>query len=233
MYRSMFLQSKLSNTENNYHGGFKPLEQHIEPIFKPIFQSFMPLKDSKELRDFASKPDLDICKNITTVIFMDKLCFEENNAFMLHLYLNFLANWREYRDFVSKIRLGGDENLKYESVSLTKYYELSFRDGRDEMAKYQDVDILYLFASKYIYESRDGFSKKYYYELLRRLIESRGSVGLITIVFFYGDEKDFSQVENNLFAVPCHKEYLSKSTSISKKPHKSNKKVDDSEVFDK
>lgn len=208
MNRRMFLQSKLSNTENNYHGGFKPLEQHIEPIFKPIFQSFMPLKDSKELRDFASKPDLNVCKDKTIVILTKETSYEVMNAFMLHLYLNFLANWREYSDFVSKIRLGGEENLKYSSISLTRYYELNFKDNREEMAKYQDVDILFLFASRYIYEGRDGFSRKYYYELLRRLIESRGSVGLVTIVFFNGDDKELKPIEESLFGVPYKKEYV-------------------------
>ena len=76
------------------------------------------------------------------------------------------------------------------------------------MAKYQDVDILFLFASRYIYEGRDGFSRKYYYELLRRLIESRGSVGLVTIVFFNGDDKELKPIEESLFGVPYKKEYV-------------------------
>lgn len=234
MDRRMFLQSKLTNTENNYHGSFRPRDEHIEYIFKPIYQSFLPMKSNKDIVEFASKPDLDICKNITTVILTNRLNYEESNALKFHLYLNFLANWREYDDFKSKVRLGGDENLKYDSISLTQYYELSFRNSRDEMVKYQDVDILFLFAGKYIYESREGFSKKYYYELLRRLIESRGSVGLITIVFFDGNDKELKPIEDSLFGVPYKKEYLIRDRKVVKEQHKNNNSVslEDSEVFE-
>jgi hypothetical protein len=232
--RKEFLRSRLETKENIYRGYFKPLEEHLEQIFNPIFNSFVPAENTKEILDFVSRKDINVCRDKTIVIFMEHLKFEELNAFKYHLYMNFVANWRTYIDFVSKVRLGGTENLKYSSITLDRYYNLSFTDNKEEISKIQNVDILFIQASKYIYEGRDGFNKKYYYELLKNLIDSRGIAGLVTIVFFLGNEKDFKYVEERLFGIQYKKEFfnIKNIKEFNKTKPVKEIEIDDCEVYD-
>lgn len=205
MDRKDFLQSKLDTKENVYKGYFSPPVEHVEKVFKPIMIDFVPAQTNEDIINFVSKPELNVCRDKTLIIFFKQTSYMIVNSLKFHLYLNFLANWRDYNDMISKIVKGGNDCLTYDTISVDKYYSLNITNNYEEINKIHKTDILYVMANKYIYKGKDGYSEKYYYELFKNLIDYRGVSGLITIVLFLGTEKEFEPIEDKLFGIQYKK----------------------------
>lgn len=236
MDRKDFLQSKLETKENVYKGYFSPPKEHIDRVFKPIINDFIPAQTTKEIIDFISDKDLNVCRDKTLIIFFKQTDYRVVNSLKFHLYLNFIANWREYSDMISKIVKGGNDCLTYDTISVDKYYSLNITNNYEEINKIHKTDILFVMANKYIYKGKDGYSEKYYYELFKNLVDYRGISGLVTIVLFLGTDKEFKPIEDKLFGIQYKKVNFNSDIQIkmpkqNKTYNKNENDVKDEEVF--
>ena len=195
MSRKDFLNTKFSDSDNRFNL-LIPIQPNHKAFFEEIAAKFRPaMKLSDDIRELVTRKDFNLCVDKTVIIFYKGDGYKLNTL-KFYLFLNFIANWKPYEQYISslvpaKIVLEDDSRLVIDSASLAEISELRFRDEPDAKQRlsylYNRVDILFLTISY----GNKLFDGDFFKELFRVVIDIRANQGLITVLIFPGTEKQF------------------------------------------
>lgn len=233
MSRKDFLSSKFPDTVNKFNL-FIPIQANHKKFFEEIANQFKPAsKITDDIKELVTKEDFNLCVDKTILIFYQGDGYKLNSL-KFYLFLNFIANWKSYNEYISSlvprslVPIESETSLVIDSASLAEISELRFREdaeGKERLSYlYNRVDILYLTIS---YGSR-LFDGDFFKELYRVVIDIRNNQGLVTVIIFPGTEKNYKDrgYEQYFFDLCIKKINMTSSKNseeVSKKVIKSNK----------
>lgn len=188
--RHEFLKSRLETKENIFNLSI-PIRPNHRIIFDRLAENFRPAaKLTDDIKELVTRPDFNLCRDKSALIFYqgDGL---KLNTLKFYLTMNFLANWKEYKNYVSNIvsnDFNNSFNLTINSASLEYITELRFRNENNEvLSNIYSVDILYLTVNS----SSSLFNSDFYKDLFRTIVSIRSNQKLVTVIIFIGTEKTF------------------------------------------
>jgi len=222
-----FLQSRFQETENNFNLTI-PIQANHKFIFDKLVSKFQPAaKITDDIKELVTRKDFNLCRDKNILIFYDGDSLKLNTL-KFYLLMNFLSNWKPYKEYVSNL-IPSENRLSYlqvESASLESILELRFNnknnkdDNIDRLTNIYNVDILYLT----VYTNTRLFDSEYYKDLFRTILNIRDSQRLITVVIFLGSEQMFKdyQYESKIIETPMKRYSLGVPTYQHKEKGKVN-----------
>lgn len=229
--RKDFLRSKLE-THQNIFNLVIPYTQEHRFIFDRLAENFRPAsKITEDIKELVTG-DLNLCRDKNILIFYrgDGL---KLNTLKFYLLMNFISNWKLYRDYIQHLVVNDTNNsnsLSYQNISLEGLAEMRFRD--EDIKEAYRTDILFLTVKS---ETR-LFDNKFYKDLFGTIINLRNSKGLITVAIYLGTEKSYNEkmYEESIIEIPIKKYNLTGISNTANKTRLKNNTLDtndDAEVF--
>ncbi len=191
--RDNFLRSRFNSIENNFNLVI-PIQVNHKFIFENLASRFKPAdKITDDIKELVTSKDFNLCRDKSILIFYNG-DNKKLNTLKFYLLMNFLSNWKPYKEYVSNLIPTEDRgsNLSIESVSLESILELRFNNKEEDsgrLSNIYNIDILYLT----VYTSTRLFDSEYYKDLFRTILNIRSSQQLITVVIFLGTEQVFKE----------------------------------------
>lgn len=183
-----YLARKLDNKENLYNGKPPLIREKQISRYQDFIKQFSKasLNDEYVLSRVTAKDFIVDNNNVYIVFLGNNKSLEEVNGIKVHLTQNFLVNWDEYDSWIKELDRYNYGHLTVSTITGDDILEDDF--GNIKLPKevlLSDIQFIKLRAKDKNY--RNG----YYHERVEIHIGNRNSLGLITILLFYGTKSQY------------------------------------------